>query len=303
MQPSAAGASLEPHAFRYRQLAIGQGDAALLETGDGHVALVDAGPESGADALATTIQALGKRLDFLLVSHGHVDHFGGLRAAVGMGHPEVFFVPRAPEEGAQWGRTLAWIRASGARVIEADRGTEHRLGDDVVVQVLGPQGPPIERSRSAVNANGITARVEHRGADYTHRFLLTGDAELETEARLLDTPEALRADVLKVAHHGSAFSSSLRFLEAVAPAYALVSCGAGNDYRHPHGVALERILGVGARILRTDLHGTITLTSRSPVLEVTTERDVHDKLENVGADGGEEHLPKRHRPRHKGGTR
>lgn len=299
VQPAAPSASLEANAFRYRQLAIGQGDSALLETGDGHAALVDTGPESGAEALATTVKSLGKRLDFILISHGHVDHYGGLRAAVGAGNPESFIVPHAPEEGVEWARTLAWLRASGARVVEGHVSSTLSLGASVGITVLAPSTPAITRSRSDVNANGLAVRIDHHGATYTHRFLMTGDAELETEARLLDSPESLKADVLKVAHHGSAFSSSLRFLEAVAPAYALVSAGKGNDYHHPHGAALERILGVGARILRTDVHGTITVTSRDAGLEVATEHEAADHAENVGADGGEEHLPKRHRPRHK----
>jgi beta-lactamase superfamily II metal-dependent hydrolase len=165
--------------------------------------------------------------------------------------------------------------------------------------MLAPSAPAIERSRSDVNANGVVVRVDHILASSTHRFLFTGDAELPTEARLLTAPDSLRAEVLKVAHHGSGFSSSLRFLEAVAPRFAVISAGANNDYGHPHANALERLLGVGARVLRTDLHGTVTFTSDETGLALATEREVRPGEENVAPGGHGEQLPKRHRPRHR----
>lgn len=298
--PSASGTlPLRAQGFRYRQLAIGQGDAALLECGSGETALVDAGPAASASTLVQTLKSLGREVSWILISHGHADHYGGLGAAVGLGSPPSFIVPQAPDEGVEWRRALASLHGSGARVIEAKRGDTIALCAGVDVRVLAPSPPPISRSRSDVNANGIVLRVDHHGADYTHRFLLTGDAELETEARLLEDPEGLRADVLKVAHHGSAFSSSLRFLEAVAPSLAIVSSGSGNDYHHPHGATLQRLLGVGARILRTDLHGTVSVTSGDEGLTVETDHEVLNHLENVGEDGGEANLPKEHRPRHR----
>lgn len=293
------GASLAPTAFRYTQLDIGQGDAALLEAGDGPRALLDLGPRDDAPALLTAIHLAQGSLAWVLVSHGHTDHYGGLEAALGLGKPTQLLVPASAEEGAEWARTLAHVRASGTRVVEVARGRTLELGAHVHVEVLAPSAPAIERSRSDVNANGVVLRVDHVLASSTHRFLFTGDAELPTEARLLSAPESLRADVLKVAHHGSGFSSSLRFLEAVAPRYAVISCGAGNDYGHPHANALERLLGVGARVLRTDLHGAVAFSSDDAGLTPTTDRAVEPGAENVAPGGGGERLPKRHRPRHR----
>jgi competence protein ComEC len=212
-----------------------------------------------------------------------------------MGLPMRFVVPAAPVEGAEWARTLAYVRGSGTTVFEAARGTTLPFATNVRIEVLAPSAPPIERSRSDVNANGIVLRVVHTHADHTFRFLLTGDAELPTEARLLENPEELRADVLKVAHHGSSFSSSLRFLEAVAPTYAVISAAEGNDYGHPHGAALERLLGVGARILRTDLNGEIAFTSASGTLEAQVDEAVPDAAEAVAPRGDDRNLPRRHR--------
>ncbi len=289
--------ALPPGAFRYRQLDIGQGDAALLESGDGPAALVDTGPDPRAETLLRAVRGVGRRLAWVLVTHGHGDHHGGLEGVLAIGLPERLIVPAAPVEGAEWARTLAFVRGTGADVVEASRGTKLTFAANVNVEVLAPSSPPIERSRSDVNANGIVVRVDHMHADRTHRFLLTGDAELPTEARLLERPEELRADVLKVAHHGSTFSSSLRFLEAVAPTYAVISAAEGNDYGHPHGAALERLLGVGARILRTDLHGEIVATSADGTLALSVNAEPAPGAEAVAPHGDSRNLPRRHRPR------
>lgn len=294
-----ASPALAPAAFRYTQLDVGQGDAAILEAGDGHRAFVDVGPRPDAPALLEAMHRVGNELEWVLVSHGHTDHYGGLEAIFALGTPSRLFVPAAPEDGAEWARALVHVRARGTNVVELERNARLTLGDHVAIAVLAPSAPPIERSRSDVNANGIVLRADHITASYTHRFLLTGDAELATEARLLSAPESLRADVLKVAHHGSGFSSSLRFLEAVAPSLAVVSSGSGNDYGHPHANALARLLGVGARILRTDIHGTVSVTSDDRGLTVATERETAPGLENVAPGNGGDHLPKRHRPRHR----
>lgn len=291
-------APLAPTAFRYTQLDVGQGDAALLEAGDGPQALIDLGPRGDAPALLAALDRAAGHLAWVLVSHGHTDHYGGLEAALALGKPSQLFVPASPEEGAEWARTLAHVRAGGTRVVTHERGARLTLGAHVQLEVLAPSAPAIERSRSDVNANGVVVRADHLLASCTHRFLFTGDAELQTEARLVANPEALRADVLKVAHHGSGFSSSLRFLESVAPRFAVISAGEGNDYGHPHANALERLLGVGARVLRTDLHGTVAFTSDDAGIAVATEREVQAGAENVAPGGGAERLPKRHRPRH-----
>ncbi len=114
------------------------------------------------------------------------------------------------------------------------------------------------------------------------RLLLTGDAESDVEQALLnrycadradDAPcERLRADVLKVPHHGSQDSSSASFLAAVAPQHAIISVGERNDYGHPHRRALRRLERTGARIWRTDLHGGITVTFGEEGLSVSSER-------------------------------
>lgn len=92
-----------------------------------------------------------------------------------------------------------------------------------------------------------------------HSFLLTGDAERQVERRLVDAPDALRATVLKVGHHGSRTSTTLSLLEAVRPAYAVISAGRGNAFRHPHPDVMARLAEYGIRVLRTDEQGLVTV--------------------------------------------
>ena len=136
-----------------------------------------------------------------------------------------------------------------------------RLGLHVDVEVLAPREPLLRHTRSDPNANSVVVRLTHPSPEGTVRFLFTGDAEHPTEQRLLETPEALTADVLKVAHHGSKHASSAGFLRAVGAKVAVVSCGRGNDYGHPHLATLRRLADVAVEVHRTDLEGDVTVDS------------------------------------------
>lgn len=140
------------------------------------------------------------------------------------------------------------------------RGHQRKIGENVNLTVLAPEDPLLSGTRSDANANSIVLWIKHGEVD----FLLTGDAEKETEERLL---EVLRArpppdfEILKVAHHGSRYASSESFLSRVKPQVALISCGLRNRYKHPAPETLQRLKKVGAKIFRTDLMGTIKVRS------------------------------------------
>ena len=142
------------------------------------------------------------------------------------------------------------------------------MGKHVTLTLLGPQMPYLRRTRSDVNANSVVLRVDYGAV----RILLTGDAEHETEERLLARhPETLRAQVLKVAHHGSSHSSTDEFLKHFPSDIAVISCGRNNRYKHPKPEALERIKNMGAKIHRTDLEGTIHIRSDGKTFKVTSD--------------------------------
>ena len=128
--------------------------------------------------------------------------------------------------------------------------------------------PPIVGSRSDVNSNSVVARLTYG----TFSVLFTGDAEGPTEAWLLRSGSDLHANVLKVAHHGSRYASSARFLTAVGPSIAVVSVGTGNVYRHPAAGTLARLARAGAKVYRTDVDGTVTIETDGATLTVADAR-------------------------------
>jgi competence protein ComEC len=160
------------------------------------------------------------------------------------------------------------LAAKGVAVRQATRGRVIDLGGGATLTLVGPPEPPITGSRSDVNANSVVARLTYG----TFAALLAGDAEAPTEAWLVASGSELRANVLKVAHHGSRYASGDDFLKAVAPSIAIISAGARNDYGHPAPETLARLARAGARIYRTDMDGDITIESDGRSIQVRTGR-------------------------------
>ncbi|MEV0566383.1 DNA internalization-related competence protein ComEC/Rec2 [Dactylosporangium sp. NPDC050588] len=224
---------------------VGQGDALVVAAGGGDAVVVDAGPQ--ADPVDRCLRDLGvRRVPLLIVSHFHVDHIGGLDGVLRRRRVDRLLVPPFAEPAS--GRRA--VLARGVATLDAPAGTVLTAGG-ARLTVLGP-ARPVTGTRSDVNNNSLVVAVTVGGI----RILLTGDAETEEQLSLLDEP--LHADVLKVAHHGSAYQDPA-FLDAVAPRVALVSVGAGNDYGHPSPAVLSRLVRGGARVVRTDEEGDIAV--------------------------------------------
>jgi len=135
-----------------------------------------------------------------------------------------------------------------------------------MLTLLTPPDPRITRSRSDVNANSVVVRLDYRGIG----TLFAADAEPQTERWLLASTARLPAQILKVAHHGSSYSSTAPFLRAVAPLAAVISVGAPNAHNHPTPEAIARLEGLPAHVYRTDRDGTVTVETDGARIEVTT---------------------------------
>ncbi len=256
-QPAPAG--MVAHRLRVTFVDVGQGDSALLETADGHNALIDAGPPEGDEHLRALLAQKGIRtLDWMILTHPHLDHIGGARNVIGAVRVQRVIDPAFPHPIATYDRLLAVIQQQAIPFTPARQGMTLALGSGVGVEVLQPRLPFIDRSRSEANANSVVTRVTVGGV----RVLFTGDAEHETEERLLAENRAqLSADVLKVAHHGSRYASTQPFLSAVGARAAGFSSAPGNDYGHPHADTLSALARNNMTIYRTDLQGDVELTT------------------------------------------
>ncbi len=253
--------------LRVTVLDVGQGDATLIDLPGGAAMLIDAGGEVGSSwdpgrAVVGPVLRARRRgaLELAVLSHPHPDHFLGLRAALaGVRVSQVWHNGEATS-GGDHGARLSGLRArAGARRTPPGRPPTITGAE---VEVLHPC-PRFDPDRGA-NDNSLVLRI----AFGRRAVLLVGDAEHAAEESLLAHPERLRADVLKVGHHGSRTSSSRAFLAAVKPSIATISCGVRNRFGHPHVAALQALAASGARVLRTDLEGALRITTDGDRLDV-----------------------------------
>ena len=252
-----------PHSGRFEMhvLDVGQGDAILLRSNRGNWVVVDAGRtwktgDAGRSVIVPYIMSRGGSVEGLIISHAHADHIGGAASVLRLLKPDVFIDAAFAQGSEVYSRSLhtadsaniEWRRVRPDDVMEFDGARIRFLAPDSAW--TSSLNDPNEASTVALVEYGET------------RFLLMGDAEQSEEGWLLDHAYGdLRADVLKVAHHGSTTSTTDRFLSAVQPTLAIISVGADNIYGHPSADVLASLGRIGARTMRTDELGTIVIAS------------------------------------------
>lgn len=282
----------EPGSVRLTFLDVGQGDAALVETADGHAMLIDGGTASekydvGRMAVAPLLWDRGiRRLDLVVATHPQQDHVGGLAFVVGKFEVGEFWTNGVSRDAVFLQRLEEVIAARGVPV----RPVSSTEGDvsvgDCLVRVLNPA------LSSAGGVHGNDGKLLNNQSVVLHvkcgksAFLFTGDVEREAEARLTERGEDLQAAVLKVPHHGARGSVYPPLLGAVKPRVAVVSVGRANAYGHPSPVMLEAYAGMGIPILRTDLHGAITVKGTDAGLQVGCESGRRLRRVKMGMGAG-----------------
>ncbi len=261
-------------------LDVGQADAIVVQTPRGHAILVDAGGrlERAAQLDGSAAERVGERtvvpfllrqgihaVDAIVISHPHGDHAGGVAPVL-----RRLRVAEVADGGQRYGGhayldAIETARARRVPMIYPRAAAEWRTDDGVVLRFIGPSLPFIG-GRNAINSNSIAFVLQFR----RFRMLFTGDAGTESEERFLAERVDLRADVLKVGHHGSAYGSSPAFIAAVAPKYAIISVGRHNIFGHPAPSTLATLHRFGARVYRTDENGAVTIISDGKSETVTS---------------------------------
>ena len=244
-------------------LDVGQADCALVESGGAYL-LIDGGNRGDSDLVVSFLEQQGvEELAAVVCTHAHEDHVGGLPAVLAVYPTGAVYAPTRTYASQVFDDFVYYADQQGLEITIPSPGDSWMLGA-AEVTVLGPV-----KSYAETNDTSLVLRVELGDT----AFLFTGDMETTAETDLLDyweeEPELLKADVLKVGHHGSDTSTGYRLLYQVAPEYAVISVGAGNSYGHPHEEPLSRLEQAGVMVLRTDALGTIQAVSDGKTVTFT----------------------------------
>lgn len=239
--------------------AVGKGDALLLRSPTGRTVLIDGGsssiPDVGARRLVPNLLLRGvRRLDAILITHHDSDHLNGLAAVLDALPVGMLLDPEVAEnEGILYQQLLHAAEQHRVPRYRVRAGTRFNLGGGAMLRVLSPGVELLDGTAADSNNNSVVCRLDYRRSS----MLFTGDLEADGERRLLETGLPMRADILKVAHHGSRNSTGVELLAAVQPSLAVISCSGTGD--HPHPETLARLNEQRVLVRRTDVCGQIIL--------------------------------------------
>lgn len=227
---------------------VGQGDATLIKCGS-HAMLIDAGDYTRGSVVWAYLRKQNvDSLDYVIGTHLDADHIGGMDVIITKFDCGVILIPEYEKDTKSSEELFEAVKAKNYRNTKPVRGDTYRLGD-ASFTILAP----CKEYYAAENNYSVGIRLVYG----QNSFLFVGDAQKESEEEMLESGLELKADVLKAGHHGSGSSTSEEFLDAVKPAYTVISCGEGNDYGHPHAAVLNLFREKGIKVFRTDEQGSI----------------------------------------------
>jgi competence protein ComEC len=235
--------------FSIHSIDVGQGDSELIKCGS-NAMLVDAGTVDHTTKVVNYLNSQHiKRLDYVIATHPHEDHIGGLDTVIKDYDIGEILMPKKSTTTNAYENLINAISEKKLKPIAPEVGKKYNLGE-AEFTILAPSS---STNSDDLNAYSIVIRIVYRGKS----FLLEGDATSDSEQKMLESGLELKSDVLKVAHHGSSTSSIKAFIEKVSPKYAVISVGVNNVYNHPAPSTVKRLQDDGAKVLRTDINGTV----------------------------------------------
>ena len=269
-------APAEGSSFTVNFIDVGQA-LSVLVTCDGQSMLYDGGNVADGSLVVSYLQSAGvSRLEYVICSHAHEDHVGGLAAVLAKFPAGHVYAPVAQADTQCFSDFVKYAQQQGLAVEVPSVGTSWQLGS-ATVQIIGPVA-----QYDDTNDTSLVVRIDYGQTS----FLLTGDMEQDAEDDLVASGAPVDVDVLQVGHHGSETSTGYVFLNAVLPEVGVISVGTGNSYGHPSEAALSRLRDAGVDVWRTDLSGTITISSDGANYTVSSERYVPPEQQNPTTTDG-----------------
>lgn len=252
-------------------LDVGQADSMLLQLPNGNewdYVLIDAGTGQTEEALVSWLQEQGVTdITAVIATHPHEDHIGGMDAVLEAIPVESLYMPEVKESLTPTTRCyeqmLDAAEAQQVQAVKGQSGVTVYEEDGVKLELVGPEP---QKEYDDLNEYSLVAKLTVGGKS----FLFTGDSSEQAEADMIEAGEDLKADVLKIGHHGSSTATTKAFLQAVNPQVAVISCGKDNSYGHPHEETMQRLQEKAMTIYRTDEDGTILATCDGTSIEWQT---------------------------------
>ncbi|QDY32645.1 cell wall-binding repeat-containing protein [Clostridium sporogenes] len=255
------GRNIGPVTVHY--INVGQGDSILIQQ-DGHNMLIDAGTNASESIVVNYLKSKGvAKLDYVIGTHPHEDHIGGLDKVIDNFAVEKVIMPKVTHTTQTFKDVITSIQNKGLKITVPTVGDKYSLGA-ADFTILAPN------NSSYRNLNNYSIVIKLKFGN--RAFIFTGDAESLSEGEILAKQLDITGDVLKLGHHGSKTSTSQNFLNKVNPKYAVVSCGKNNSYKHPHQETLNKLKVKNIKVYRTDEAGTITATSNGSSLSFNAKQ-------------------------------
>jgi len=261
-----------PHYFSVDILDVGQGDAIFIETPDMRHILIDGGPDA---LVMTRLQKLlpfwERRLDVAALTHPDLDHLNGLLYVLQRYQVDYVVWTGIVRDGApyqKWVELLAKAKQKGTRILTFTSGDRIKNGNAIITALHPFEDLSGQVFKNKGNDTGIVLRAVYG----ENTFLFTADTSSVVEEKIIDAGADIASDVLKVGHHGSLYSTSEKFLEAVRPEIAVISVGAHNSYGHPTPEVLQRLEKSGIKTFRTDQDGTVKIVSDGDTIKINKNK-------------------------------
>lgn len=233
---------------------VGQGDSTFIALPNGQTMLIDAGNPQDSGTILSVIKKYGfSRLDYVVATHPHSDHIGGMAEVISAVDVGKLYMPKKSHTTKTFENLVNTIANKGLSINTAKAGVNILDEGSLRIDILSP----ISDSYSDLNDYSAVVKIVYGNTS----FLFMGDAENSVEYELLNDNADISADIIKIGHHGSSYSSAESFISAVHPNYAVISCGTGNSYGHPHQETLALLQQKNVNVYRTDETGTITAVS------------------------------------------